>query len=603
MAPGAERPRFQIHITRGLIAGFGELVLLAVVSVLALGLWSAWQNTSNLLRDKSESTIALVQSRIERHLQPAEDQLVHLGSQIERGDIDSANEADLGKYLSGALAATPQVRSVVFIRADARMVFALRRPDGVDLTVVDVSRMPVIRNALDAGRDKSGLHWAEVVHPETAQTTLVNVRYSVHRAGRYLGLLAATVRVDRLSDLLDETARTLNGVAFILYDDQYLLAHPRLMRDRTLMHPDQPLPTIEQVGDPVIEAYVRRPALAGRRARVFETTGIRIVEAAGTEYGLLARRSEQYGDTPWVVGVYFPAANLMAELVRLRWAAIAGLVVLGVALVVAYAFARYLSAPLRRLALAANHIRDLSFDRVQQLPSSLFAELTDTARAFNSMVVGLRWFETYVPRNLVLRLVRQGDSSVHISVAREATVIFTDIHAFTRQSEAMSAPETAAFLNQHFAMLSRCIEAEGGTIDKFIGDAVMAFWGAPEAQPDHAQRACQAALAIRAALAADNAERRAAGGEPIRVRIGLHTGDVIVGNIGAPGRINYSIVGDTVNIANRLEQLGKEIGGAAEVTILASGTTVRAAGDAVSARAVGAQRIRGRAGEIEVFEL
>jgi len=117
VAPGAAHPRSQIRIIRGFIAGFGEFVLLAVVSVLALGLWSAWQNTSSLLRDESESTIALVQSRIERHLQPAEDQLVHLGSRIERGDIDSANEACLGKYLAGALAGTPRVRSVVFIPA------------------------------------------------------------------------------------------------------------------------------------------------------------------------------------------------------------------------------------------------------------------------------------------------------------------------------------------------------------------------------------------------------------------------------------------------------------------------------------------------------
>ena len=166
----------------------------------------------------------------------------------------------------------------------------------------------------------------------------------------------------------------------------------------------------------------------------------------------------------------------------------------------------------------------------------------------------------------------------------------------------MTAPETAAYLNEHFAMLSGCVEAEGGTIDKFIGDAVMAFWGALEPVPDHAARACRAALAIREAVAADNAGRRATGTSSVRVRIGIHAGTVIVGNIGASGRVNYTIVGDTVNTANRLEQLGKEIGeNDADVTIILSGATVRAAGSVVRLSRFGTQRVRGRDGEVEVY--
>ena len=122
---------------------------------------------------------------------------------------------------------------------------------------------------------------------------------------------------------------------------------------------------------------------------------------------------------------------------------------------------------------------------------------------------------------------------------------------------------------------------------------------APEAQPDHAARACRAALAIRAAVTADNAARVREGGDPVRVRIGIHSGEVIVGNIGAPGRINYTIVGDTVNTANRLEQLGKETDeGGADAMILASAATAW-----VEARALGAHPIRGRQEEIAVFAL
>ena len=151
-APADVEARFQIKISRGLLIGFGGLVLLAVVAVLAVGLWAARQNTFDLLRDKSESTIELTLARIEQYLKPAEDTLIHLCRQMEDGTIDAANEADVGKYLSGALATTPQVRSVVFIRGDTRMIFALREKTGVNLTVVNIGKMPVLMSALDAER-------------------------------------------------------------------------------------------------------------------------------------------------------------------------------------------------------------------------------------------------------------------------------------------------------------------------------------------------------------------------------------------------------------------------------------------------------------------
>ena len=569
---------------------------------MALGFWSARQNTLDLLRDKSEATIQVIADRIDQHLSPAAEQLIHLGRQLESGEIAESDE-EVGSYLSGALAATPHVRSVVLIRADERMVFALRREDGVDLTIVDVSELPVIRGAMEAAREKSGLFWAELVHPETADATLVAVRYSVHREGRYLGMLAATVRIDRLSELLNATAQSLGGSAFVLYGDEFLIAHPTLIGGYAGASAERPLPSVDEVGDPVLVAYLQRKGAPGQDTGLDERTGIRFLDAAGEEYALLVRTLDKYGEVPWLAGVYFPAADVTEELRRLQWAAIAGIAVLVLALVTAYWTARYLSAPLYRLAAAAQQVRDLTLERVPRLPPSLFVEVTEAAEAFNSMIVGLRWFEVYVPRNLVHRLVSQGESTTQ-SVTRMATVMFTDIVGFTQQSETMTAPQTAAFLNHHFAILSQCVEDEGGTIDKFIGDAVMAFWGAPEDQPDHAARACRAALAIRAAVSADNEVRAREGGETVRIRIGLHTGEVIVGNIGAPGRINYTIVGDTVNTANRLEQLGKELGDdGADVMILLSAATVRFAGTAVEAQSLGEYKVRGRQEDVGVFTL
>jgi len=226
------------------------------------------------------------------------------------------------------------------------------------------------------------------------------------------------------------------------------------------------------------------------------------------------------------------------------------------------------------------------------------------ARAFNAMLGGLRWFEAYVPKRLVTRLMAGGEAGALPSVERDLTIMFTDIVGYTSVSEGRDAGAVAELLNRHFALVAACIEDEEGTVDKFIGDSVMAFWGAPDKQKNRAMRACRAALAIRDAVTADNKARAAAGLPTIRIRIGLHSGKVTVGNIGAPGRFNYTIVGDAVNVASRIEGQGRQHGRAGEdVTILISGETARDLDESFDPVRVGEVEIRGRGEPVELYRL
>ena len=163
----------------------------------------------------------------------------------------------------------------------------------------------------------------------------------------------------------------------------------------------------------------------------------------------------------------------------------------------------------------------------------------------------------------------------------EVTVLFTDIVGFSRLAEQLDAAHAASLLNQHFELLAGCVGETDGTVDKFLGDGMMAFWGAPVPQPDHAARAVRAALLIRDRLRAID------GFPPLRLRLGLHTGPALVGNIGARDRLNYTLVGDTVNVTQRLEQLGKEIAPDDTIVILASAATAAHAGRPVRGRAFG----------------
>ena len=264
-----------------------------------------------------------------------------------------------------------------------------------------------------------------------------------------------------------------------------------------------------------------------------------------------------------------------SDLERLTNGAIVGAATLAIALLLALVIGLRMARSIATITTAAQSIEQLEFDKPFHQPSRL-REIDEAGRSLDKARGALRWFEAYVPRRLVFRLMAAGENGV-VSRRRDVTVMFTDIVEFTPQAESLPENETADLLNHHFALLGAAIEHEQGMIDKYIGDSVMAVWGGISKMEDHADAAIRAALACAKTLMEDNEVRRAAGKAPIRMRVGLHSGKVVVGNIGAPGRVNYTVVGNTVNVAQRFEQLGKEfMKPADEVVILASGDTIRA---------------------------
>jgi len=192
----------------------------------------------------------------------------------------------------------------------------------------------------------------------------------------------------------------------------------------------------------------------------------------------------------------------------------------------------------------------------------------------------LRRIDAFAPKHLWRRLMRSVREAFLLAVVDgEVTVMFTDIAGFTAMAAGRPAAVVADFLNDHFALVAACIEAESGVLDKFIGDGVMAYWEGSPKTPDHAIQATRAALAIADAIRRDNGRRVARGEAPVRLRIGLHSGPAVIGALGAPSRMARTVIGETVNIAQRLEQLGKAIAGADdEVTILASEAVAAALG-------------------------
>jgi adenylate cyclase len=186
-----------------------------------------------------------------------------------------------------------------------------------------------------------------------------------------------------------------------------------------------------------------------------------------------------------------------------------------------------------------------------------------------------RLFGTYVPPELVDEMVKDPGSYSMAATSKELTVMFCDMRGFTRVSETMEPTRLQELLNGIFSRLTDLIRLNRGTIDKYMGDCVMAFWGAPVDIPDHAAMAVKAAMEMAAAMRSVNEEHRARGIPEIGIGIGLNTGTMCVGNMGSNIRLAYTVIGDSVNLGSRLEGLSKVYG----VDIVASEATRRLAPD------------------------
>lgn len=298
----------------------------------------------------------------------------------------------------------------------------------------------------------------------------------------------------------------------------------------------------------------------------------------------------------WIVGTLYRASEFGAVLDQTWLVLYVALAALIVGAILSFLLGRMLGRPLTRLATSAAELRQLSFDQTQRLPRSRLAELDDVNQAFNGSIGALNAFAKYVPRQLVSRLIEEGMTSSRNIELREMTIVFADLAGFTGKASHLTPEETATYLNTYFETVSRAIAESDGTIDKFLGDGVMAFWGAPSDQPDHAAMAIRAVEVLAARINAGD-------GADMQVRIGVHTGKVVVGDIGTTARMNYTVIGDAVNVAARLQEYGKEVDPHARVIALASGETVSQIPEGCSGLSLGKVRLRGRDEPLTVFRI
>ena len=294
-----------------------------------------------------------------------------------------------------------------------------------------------------------------------------------------------------------------------------------------------------------------------------------------------------------------PKSDFTAETNALMRRGLAmALALLASGLVVAIVVSRMIGTSLTKLTGQALRLKDFDFAPVEPVRSRI-TEIGSLAAALAAARAAIGTFGLYVPKELVRRIVQSGLGGERSAARQVITVMFTDIRDFTTLSEENEPETVVALLSDYFDLMSRGVRECRGTIVQFLGDSVYAMWNAPVADQDHAADACRCALRLKADLYIFNAGQRQAGAPEFVTRFGLHTGLAVVGNVGAEDRLQYTGMGDTVNVASRLEGLNKEFG----TLILVSRQTVDACADRFVFRPLGASAVKGRKEPVEVLEL
>jgi adenylate cyclase len=261
-----------------------------------------------------------------------------------------------------------------------------------------------------------------------------------------------------------------------------------------------------------------------------------------------------------------------------------------------------MSGALSRLSVAHKRLGRSEYAHVTGVHTQ--DEFEELATGFNTMVDGLRerdklratlgkYMTQSVMEHLLSGKVELGGKSIVV------TILFADIRSFTTISEAMTPQEVVSLLNEYFTEMVTIVMAEEGVVDKYIGDAIMAVFGAPVPKADDPVRAVRAAVRMREALASLNERLVARGASPLKTGIGVHTGEVVAGNIGSEARMEYTVIGDAVNLASRLETATKELG----APIVISEDTHALIGDQFDTRALREISVKGRAKPVTVYEV
>jgi len=406
------------------------------------------------------------------------------------------------------------------------------------------------------------------------------------------GVVAGDLLLNRLQEMLGQQRLGQSGLAFLFNDANRVVGHPEMDRLMDQTEPGETLPNIGVIRLDGLAQAIQSWRRGGGAQQFF-------ADQTGRAYVAAFHRVETAGPANIRLAVVAPLDEFYSQIIserRTLFALALGFVI--ATLPLAFWLGSLMARSMRELARQTDEIQRFQIADRPRL-RSMIDEIDELGRSVFTMRTVVRNFSSFIPRQIVRQLIESGASLELGGSRREITVLFTDVADFTSKTEKADPSQVMIYTSRYFAALSEEIMSHQGTVDKFIGDAVMAFWNAPAGDPDHVTNACKAVLGCVRRNAELNTSFRSEGWPPYTTRFGLHVGDAVVGNVGSSDRMNYTALGATINLTARLEGLNKNYG----TQILASADVKARAESSFVFRSVDEIKPKGFAEAFAIYEL
>lgn len=367
------------------------------------------------------------------------------------------------------------------------------------------------------------------------------------KGGELLGILSVDLRIDQITRYIEESKASENSIAFIVADDGRLIAYPNLIQYNK--------PKLKQIND-ISNQWIIKSFQLFQQNKKFQFD----FKFKGQNYLAAYNPLSKFGDHMWYLGLVLPENDFIGDLVSTNYImlAVSFLILLVSIALVSHLVSRTIN-PLKQVEAETQKIKDFDLSGDVNIKSRI-KEIINLTTALQAMKKGLRLFQKYVPAMLVRKLIETGKEGEIEGEKKQLAIFFSDIKDFTTIAEHMDTKALMEQTCEYFEHLTKIISEEAGTIDKYIGDSIMAFWGAPIEISSPVHHAARAAIRCQQRLKQLNQAWQTQGKNVFITRIGIHYGEAIVGNLGSSERLSYTAIGDAINITSRLESINKVYG-------------------------------------------
>ncbi|VEG90246.1 adenylate/guanylate cyclase domain-containing protein [Legionella spiritensis] len=596
-----------------------SLVGFSIISVEYLALDKILSASTKKLIEQSS---LLVKERLHAYILPLNHHLIEMKKMIEKGVINPDNQKQLDGFFIETINDEPEVFMIYYgtVAGDffgvdrARSgklsvthIINSRKPpyrinykiddqykttkSDVVLNHYDPRTRPWYRQAVEAGKPV----WTDVYQFFVLSNQLdfepgITAAAPVYnKQGQIQGVVAMDLTVDGLQKFIQKLDVTDNALILIMNRHRQIIAyHDPLQRvdlsqktlDRELMEKYKlPFPSFNLENHQSLVTSFKKD---------------------GKDYFLAYQHiSDNRSDVFWQIIIIVPADDVLVPLKKasLRTVLVALLILL-IGIIIVRLISLRISRPIIQLAKDAQRITKLDLTPKPAL-KTIITEIRYLDKSLQTMRSSLTSFQRYVPSSLVKKLMRTSKIAEVGGENKNITVLFSDIKDFTGLSEKTDPKMLMNYLSEFFQSMTDSVIHHHGTLDKYIGDAVMAFWNAPLTDNEHARHACQSAMDMIAAVAKLNEKNIEKGSPIINIRIGIHSGQAVVGNVGSSDRLSYTALGDTVNMASRLETINKLY----NTRVIVSHATFQQTEKYFTFRLIDEVAVRGKQESSKIYEL